>query len=702
MALTVLRAVTNRMTSFRLASTLLVLTITVLWNKTGCRTAYSTDVVPATWWSPEFMMQIKRVTSVQVSPDGSRVIYSVRRTLLDDDQSEYRSHLFLANLDGTKSRQLTQGEKSCDDPQWSPDGQWIAFMSARGGRRNLWAIRPDGGEAHQLTDLKTDVSGFKWSPRGGVIAFTALDPITPDDERRMRSKNDAKVVDEQVKLNRLYAVDFVPLSDKPGPTRQLTKDTINVMVDSRSGRYGFDWSPDESQIVISHTTTPRADDWPTADLLLLNVADGSTKPLASTRAAESSPLFSPDGKSIAFTASDDPPTWAGARTVCILPAKGGTTTRLAETFDQFGRYSELVGWSKDGRQLFYTEAQGTSLKLLSLPLQGVPVEISRGAGLSSAGMSFTGVSLNSTRSHFGFSWEKLDTPVEAFVSPVSPFEPTRVSNVHGSLLLPPLGRTELVRWKSTEGMTVEGLLTYPAQFKSGERYPLLLVVHGGPMGVFTNLFDGSPSVYPTAAFAAKRYLVLRPNPRGSSGYGKAFRFANTQDWGGGDFRDVMSGVNHVISLGIVDADRMGIMGWSYGGFMTSWAITQTKRFRAASVGAGVTNLVSFTGTTDIPSFLPDYFGGEYWNNPEIYPLHSAMMRIKGVTTPTLIQHGERDERVPLSQGLELYNALKRQGCVTKLVIYPRSPHSIEEPRLLLDGMNRNLEWFDQYVGSAKK
>jgi dipeptidyl aminopeptidase/acylaminoacyl peptidase len=161
----------------------------------------------------------------------------------------------------------------------------------------------------------------------------------------------------------------------------------------------------------------------------------------------------------------------------------------------------------------------------------------------------------------------------------------------------------------------------------------------------------------------------------------------------------MSGVDHVIGLGVADPKRMGVMGWSYGGFMTSWVITQTKRFRAASVGAGVTNLMSFTGTTDIPSFLPDYFGGEFWDKFDIYRAHSAMFHVKGVRTPTLIQHGERDDRVPLSQGKELYNALKRQGCTTKMVIYPRTPHGISEPRLLLDAMNRNLAWFDHYLAA---
>lgn len=342
------------------------------------------------------------------------------------------------------------------------------------------------------------------------------------------------------------------------------------------------------------------------------------------------------------------------------------------------------------------------MQLLALPMEGNPIEIGHDAtNLDSGGMSLGGVSLNSSRTHFGFGWEKLDHPPEAFVSAVNEFAPVVVSRINSDMPKPPSGRTEVIRWKSTEDMEVEGLLTYPVGYEQGKRCPLLLVVHGGPMGVFTETFDGNAGTYPIAAFAARGYAVLRPNPRGSSGYGKKFRYANYGDWGGGDFRDVMTGVDHVIAQGIADPDRLGVMGWSYGGFMTSWTITQTKRFRAASVGAGVTNLMSFTGTADIPGFLPDYFGGEFWDKLDVYRSHSAMFQIKGVMTPTLIQHGERDERVPLSQGQELYNALKRQGCTTKMVIYPRTPHGIEEPRLLLDCMDRNLEWFDRYVGSPE-
>jgi dipeptidyl aminopeptidase/acylaminoacyl peptidase len=257
----------------------------------------------------------------------------------------------------------------------------------------------------------------------------------------------------------------------------------------------------------------------------------------------------------------------------------------------------------------------------------------------------------------------------------------------------------VLAWKSPDGKEVEGLLTYPVAYRAGARVPLLVIVHGGPAGVFLQSYTGAASPYTVAGFANHGFAVLRCNIRGSSGYGYDFRNANYRDWGGADYRDILSGVDAVVAKGVADPERLGIMGWSYGGFMTSWVITQTQRFKAASVGAGVTNLMSFTGTADIPSFLPDYFGGEFWADGglDTWRAHSAMFHVAKVKTPTLIQHGEADLRVPISQGYELYNALKRQGVTTTMVVYPRQPHGLQEPKLQLDALTRNLEWFDRHV-----
>jgi dipeptidyl aminopeptidase/acylaminoacyl peptidase len=431
------------------------------------------------------------------------------------------------------------------------------------------------------------------------------------------------------------------------------------------------------------------DSWTTSDISVVDVASGEKQPLASTRAAESGPVYSPDGSQIAFTATTIPPTWAQDVSVYVVSAAGGTPRALAATHDN---QPNLLDWSADGRWIYYTETRGTVGRLSALPADGgAPRDLSSGEGVPAA------VSINRSRTAVGFSWQTAEQPPEAHVSAIEPWQPRQLSRHNEALARLPMGRTELIRWKGKDGLEIEGLLTYPVGFQAGRRVPLLLVVHGGPAGVFVRSFLGNRGAYPLAVFAQNGYAILRCNIRGSGGYGAKFRHANRKDWGGMDYQDLMLGVDHAVSMGVADPDRLGVMGWSYGGFMTSWVITQTHRFKAASIGAPVTNLMSFTGTTDIPSFVPDYMGADFWDDPEVYRKHSAMFNVKGVTTPSLIQHGERDDRVHFAQGMELYNALKRQGVPVRMIAYPRQPHGVGEPRLQRDVMQRNLDWFAQYV-----
>jgi dipeptidyl aminopeptidase/acylaminoacyl peptidase len=590
----------------------------------------------------------------------------------------------VAPAGGGESLQLTRAESSSTAPAWSPDGAWIAFVSARGGKdakANLWRIRVDGGEAEALTDEKGAVSAPAWSPDGRSVAFLMTDPKDDDETKSDKELRDARVVDEKDKMARLYVVPVEPDSGGRRAVRKLTTGPQHVGDD-------FAWSPDSRSIAFTHQPTPAVDVWTRSDVSVVDVASGTVRTLAASPAAESEPSYSPDGRTIALNVSDTPPSWGGRSRVHVVPAEGGTPKPLALTHDE---QPDIVGWLADGRRVLVSETHGTARRLSTLAVDGSPR-----VDLSPPGLMVEGASLNAARTHVGFMSQAPDAPAEAFVSGLEPFAPRALARVQ-ELSAPPIGKTEVVTWKAPDGKTIEGLLTYPVGYAAGRRVPLLVVIHGGPAGVFVGSFIGAPSPYPVAVFAGRGYAVLRCNVRGSSGYGADFRRANYRDWGGGDYRDILSGVDSLVARGLADPDRLGVMGWSYGGYMTSWVITQTKRFKAASVGAGVTNLMSFTGTTDIPSFVPDYFGGEHWDVFDSWRTHSALFNIKGVTTPTLIQHGEADLRVPISQGYELYNALKRQSVPVKMIVYPRQPHGIQEPKLMLDAMSRNVEWFDRWV-----
>ncbi|HEX6624359.1 MAG TPA: S9 family peptidase [Pyrinomonadaceae bacterium] len=632
-------------------------------------------------WSPELSLKVKTVGPVRVSPDGRRVAYNVTAPVMTADRSELVAQIHVANTDGTDNFQLTFAEKTSNNPQWSPDSRRLAFASTRNGKNNLYLLRLSGGEAEQLTDTKSAVGAFAWSPDGKWIAYTMTDMPGEEEEKQTKGRDDWKWVEENVKLSRLYVLPVERDADGKRPARRLTAADYNI------GE--LDWSPDGKSIVYSHSKSPKADYWTTLDVSVVDVQSGQSKTLAATPAAEYQPLFSPDGKWVALSVTDNPPRWARSVTLHVVPVGGGAAKALPATFDG---QPNLVGWSADGRQLYYNEARGTGSRLYALNVgTGAITELEKGADV------FGAFDLNEGGTWFGFTSQSSERAPEAFVTRVGDFKPVQVSRANADLALPPLGKTEVVRWKSTDGKEIEGLLTYPVGYAQGRRVPLLLNVHGGPAGVFQQTFIGGRGSYPIATVAARGYAVLRPNPRGSSGYGVEFRRANIKDWGGMDYQDLMTGVDHVVKMGVADPERLGVMGWSYGGYMTSWIITQTKRFKAASAGAPVTNLMSFTGTADIPGFIPDYFGAQPWDDLDTYRKHSPMFNVRGVTTPTLIQHGDADERVPVSQGYELYNALRAQNVPVRMLVLPRQPHGPNEPRMILKVMQTNLEWFDKYL-----
>lgn len=648
--------------------------------------ASQAQTITPTAWTPEWQMKVKTLGPPRVSPDGKRVAYTIVNEIITADKSEFVTQIFLSNTDGSGSFQTTFGEKSSTNPKWSPDGNSLAFTSNRkDNKNNLYLLRLNGGEAEPLTDLKSSIADYEWSPDGRLLAFAMTDAKTEEEEKNDKGKADHRWVDENVKMSRLYVVALQADAKGKREPRKLTMENYTV-----SG--SFDWSPDGKQIVFAHTKTPGANDWTSSDVSLVEVSSGKVSSLAATPAAESAPTFAPDGKSVALIISDTPPRWAQSGAIHVLSSAGGMPKSLAASYDG---QPNIAGWSADGKRIYFSESKGTGTRIYV-----VDVAANKVAEINQTDEVYQAVNLNRSGTMFGFVRQTPDRAPEAYVSKIENFAPVQISRANADLPRLPIGKTEVVKWKSTDGKDIEGLLTYPVNYQSGQKVPLILNIHGGPAGVFSQTFIGGRGVYPLATFAARGYAILRPNPRGSSGYGTQFRRANINDWGVGDYQDLMTGVDKVIEMGVADPDRLGVMGWSYGGFMTSWIITQTKRFKAASAGAPVTNLMSFTGTADIPGFIPDYFGGAYWENMEAYRKHSPMFNIKGVSTPTMIQHGDADVRVPISQGYELYNALKMQNVPTRMIVLPRQPHGPNEPKMQLAAMQSNLERFEKYLGAS--
>jgi dipeptidyl aminopeptidase/acylaminoacyl peptidase len=634
-------------------------------------------------WTAEGIMKYKNITETNISPDGNYVAYVVREAWMEGEKSEYNSQIWVASVDGTFNVQYTHGEKSSTSPRFSPDGRKIAFLSDRAGDKNqLFIMRLMGGEAEKITDSKTGVSLFRWSPDQSRIGFLMKDPDTEEEEKRKKEKRDVILVDQAFKYNHLYTV---PVEADNHNVRRLTSGSFHVTA--------FSWSPDGRTLAFSRTPDPRINwNFKESDISVVPADSGAIIRLVDRPGRDANPHYSPDGQWIAFESHGGKPEPIGLADLWIVSPAGGQPQALVHTPD---RDAHIISWSRDGEHLFVTEAVRTSGTIFAVPLSAA-----QGADLTAL-TSWKGTSSSfSVSSHGGlmsYVYEEPDRPEEVFTADLDGGNRKQLSSINADFNPTEHGKTTLVSWKSTDGTPIEGLLTYPIGFEKGRKYPIILQIHGGPAGVFLNNYTGKPGIYMTQLFAQQGYIILRPNPRGSSGYGKDFRYANVKDWGYGDYEDLMSGVDHVLQMGIADPDLQFVMGWSYGGYMTSWIVSQTRRFRAASMGAGLPDLISMTTTTDIPDFLIAHMGGEnFWENYGEYERHSAIYHFRNVETPTQVIHGANDLRVPFTQGQEFYTALKMKGVDTEMIVYPRTPHGPREPKFLMEVSPRILTWFEKY------
>lgn len=585
------------------------------------------------------MMRVAQLRDLQLSPEGDEALIerSVPRDLAEFNS--YRTVIYRSQLDGKAPEPFTSTNCSSWSARYSPDGRWVAFISNRSGLPQLYLAERFGRRVVQLTSLKWGVEGYLWSPSSRQIAVATL---------------------EQGMV--LWRVDL------SGQMQPLTRP--EEPLEWRGERLQFDWSPAGEELTYL-----------SSNLSLVTVAS-SGRWRKRPGMGCSTPRYSPDGRWIALLKEEDEESQRAA----LLSRESGDLHLLARTSNggPSSIFPALFAWRADSSALILSEPQGFRDHIVAIPIDGgAPIELDDGATY------FRQLSLNSTGSHFGLVVEAPDQLPEAYFTPVDRFTPCSISCFNRWAEGIPMAKTVRVEWEAPDGESIEGLLTLPIGYEPGEQCPLLLVIHGGPASRFGAWSIATPYPYPVAAFADAGYAVLRANPRGSTGYGVDFRRAVLGDWGGVDASDLMAGVDLLIERGIADPERLGVMGWSYGGYLAAWTISQTDRFRAASVGAGISNFLTMIETTDLPSlfFVPEE-GRELF-----YRERSPISYADSIKTPALILHGRSDERVPVDQSLELFRALKRSGCEVDLFLYSDAGHALVMPRDSLDAMNRNLEWF---------
>ena len=627
------------------------------------------------------LLMVKTVGAARISPNGRWIAYTVTGT--DFAQDAYITQIWLADVETGNTRQLTRSLKSSDGPLWSPDSQWLGFTSARIADKNqIFAIPPQGGEAVQLTAAEGAVGQFAWSRDGKAIAFTAPDATLQSMKDRKDSYADFDVVRREYTHSHIWTVDVAQAMNAPVAGRQRTsgKDfTVGA----------FSWSPGGAAIAFSATVNPDLIQGTTADIYVLTLANDSIKTIVAQAGPDNNPQWSPDGKRLVFSsAMGRAGSFAANSRLAVVPADGGAPRSLTDGFDENPGF---VAWNADG--LYFSGLQNTSSHLFRVdPATAKFTRVSAPDALMAGSFSLSG-----DGKALAFTASSATTLNEVYVTAL-PFAPRSLTTMSDQAKAFTLGTREVISWKSQDGATIEGVLIKPANFDSSKRYPLLCVIHGGPTGVDRPaLLTPDARYYPADIWAARGALILKVNYRGSAGYGEAFRKLNIRNLGVGDAWDVISGVDSLIARGWVDPSKVASMGWSQGGYISAFLTASSDRFAAISVGAGISNWATYYYNTDITTFTINYLGDDPIDDPAIYAKTSPMAYLKKAKTPTLIQHGDRDPRVPIANAYELRQGLEDRGVKVEMVVYKGFGHGINKPKSMRAVMQHNLAWFNHYL-----
>ena len=611
------------------------------------------------------LLHIAGVGGPRLSPDGTKVAYTVSETKTEKDK-EWKAvtHVWVVPVGGGTARQYTRGDKGSSGPEWSPDGKLLAFLSDRekDGERQVWMMMADGGEAWAVTSHKGGVGGFRFSPDGRQLLLTAADQPNKDEEDRKKVKDDTMVIDRDIKMAHLWLWD---IEMKQG--KRLTDGSFTVS--------DAQFSPDGTRISYTTRPTPGADDGSNSDVWVLTVESGDKTKLVENIGSDDNARWSPDGSWIAYTGSPDKPGGVTSSNLYLIAASGGTPKQVVPKFDRnVGEFDFNIGpplWSRDGRTIYFSTNILEANEVFACDVaRGTVKQMTHRGG--AAGIS----EISGDGKTFVGTMSSAKQPTELYRTDAGFTTLTPLTDHNSWLSEYSLADSEVIKWKSKDGTEIEGVLTKPIGYSAGTKVPFLLNPHGGPTGASINNFNGTLQV-----LAANGFAVLQPNFRGSTGKGLAFAQANKNTWGKGDYEDCMSGVDAVIASGLADPDRMGSFGWSYGGYMTFWILTQTDRFKAISPGAGLTNIFSMYSQTDIHRYLNWFYSDKSpWEAMDLYMDRSPIKYVANVKTPTMIMHGQVDTRVPIAQAQEFYQALKERNVPVEFVVYPRENHGFTEPR----------------------
>ncbi len=624
------------------------------------------------------LSRVREFAQTAISPDGKHVAWVewLHRG------ADLNTAIYISDLDRRgKQRQITATKEVPAmerELAWSPDSRKVAFFSDAGnpGQLQLYVADVGSGAARRLTDVSGALSSPAWAPDGRRVAALfiensrraagPLQPMTPD----------AGVVDDLILEQRIITVD-------------IRSGDVTFVSPSDTYVYEYDWAPDGNSFVAVAAHGSGDDNWWMAQLYLVPAAGGEARSIYKPRLQIANPRFSPDGKQIAFIEGLMSDQGATGGDIFVVPVGGGDARNLTPKIPASPSWLE---WTAPDRILFVSHMDGNA-GIGAVDTKGQISTLWTAAETVTAGDWAFSLSVADDGWTTAVVRSSAQRGQEVWVGPIGSWTQVTHANAH---MRPLWGELRSLHWTSDQ-YRVQGWLLFPNKYDPARRYPLIVRVHGGPASACT---AGWPDGF-SSPLAAMGYFVLCPNPRGSFGQGESFTQGNVKDLGGGDFRDIMAGVDDVLKKFPIDPNRIGIQGWSYGGYMTMWAETQTSRFRAAVAGAGLANFQSYYGQNDIDQWMIPYFGSSVYDDPAIYAKSSPITYVKNVKTPTLILVGDRDGEVPAPQSYEWWHALKTLGVPVQLVVYPNEGHMIVQPEHRRDIILRSISWFEKYMPEPK-